>query len=146
MTSLCTTSSLVVDTVPAWSLHFACFSVTKTRIFKGNNNTAWICHCWKNGRYFYKVHLATLLRGTVVSLPDGNRTCVYCGIACTSSTSFTTGSYFEQRPWRLYILDSRIWRTRSTQPSRTEIPNVERRVKGSCGVSLVPLQSNERTL
>jgi len=27
-----------------------------------NYDTAWICHCWKNGRYysFYKTHLATL--------------------------------------------------------------------------------------
>ena len=25
-----------------------------------NYDTAWICHCWKNGRYFYKMHLATL--------------------------------------------------------------------------------------
>ena len=23
-------------------------------------NAAWICHCWKNGRYFYIAHLVTL--------------------------------------------------------------------------------------
>jgi len=25
-----------------------------------NYDTAWVCHCWKNGWYFYKMRLATL--------------------------------------------------------------------------------------
>ena len=26
-----------------------------------NYDTAWICHCWKNGQYFYKTHLTPYL-------------------------------------------------------------------------------------
>ena len=86
---------------------------------------------------------ATSRRGTVVSLPDGNRTSAYCGVACTSYTSSTTGSYFEERPWRLRYTGPGV-----LNQAGTEIPNVERRrklKKRSCGVSLVARQSKERT-
>jgi len=36
-----------------------------------NRDTAWICYCWKNGRYFYKTHLVTL----AVTLPATSDKC-----------------------------------------------------------------------
>ena len=67
---------------------------------------------------------ATSRRGTVVSLPDGNRTGAYCVVACTSSTSSTTGSYFEEHSWRLRYIGPGV-----LSQVGTEIPNVERRRK-----------------
>jgi len=86
---------------------------------------------------------ATSLRGTVVSLPDGNRTCAYCGVACAKFHLFHDRVVFGGAP-----MASKIYRPGVLKPSRNRnskcraTSNVKKR---SRGVSLFARQSNERT-
>ena len=57
--------------------------IVKKAFFKKNNIressafkyaltiAVYICHCWQNGRYFYKTHLATLHGAPNLFLPLG---------------------------------------------------------------------------